>query len=216
MFVLHFFHCVARRLHLRKHKWQRKLDKISKLQQKQRARIIRKFNPQHPKRLISQVFSSCPVHCVTMRSLLTAAEISGTASISCVRSGCDVRLMGNDDVPTDEVVEDGSFCGTEAAPFASAAANDSPRGSAMPIGGRSIASSYSSDSLDQATLGSRGVSATAGATLFMFVKCLERLFEPQKLLRLFIHWKLTHSLLWQINFVDSLVKSTAKYRCGQR
>ncbi len=105
---------------------------------------------------------------ITMRSLLTAAEMSGTASISYVRSGCDVRVTGDRDALASDVADDGGVCDAEDVPTASA--NDSPRGSAMPVGGRSNAISPSPAPLDQPILGIRGVSERAGATLFMFVR----------------------------------------------
>ena len=97
---------------------------------------------------------------VTMRSLVTAAEMSGTASISWKRRGCDVNVMGDDVAAASEgavvkvwgggTTSDASSCSTT-----------------VPVGGRSPAGAPSSDPFDQATLGARSTSAGAGATLFM-------------------------------------------------
>jgi hypothetical protein len=97
-----------------------------------------------------------------MRSLVTAAEMSGTASISWKRRGCDVNVIGDDVAAASEgavvkVWGGGSTRG------------DSSCSSTVPVGGRSPAGAPSSDPFDQAILGARGTSAGAGATLFMLV-----------------------------------------------
>jgi hypothetical protein len=106
------------------------------------------------------------VHFITMRSLLTAADMSGTASISWARRGCDVIVMDDDDAGASGVAGD-ALRDCAVALLACAAGNDSSDNNTVPVGGRSTACVASPVSFDQATLRTLGNSEGAGATLFM-------------------------------------------------
>ena len=93
-----------------------------------------------------------------MRSLLTARVMSGTASISWARSGCDVRVIEGADAGVGDDAGGGKLRDSGAMLLVRAAETEGSSSSTVPVAGGECGAGCvpSASSFDQAILGSRG------------------------------------------------------------